>query len=42
MEEKLLDVERDIKKIAEKISWMDDEQAKIKYTISFCTSKAKS
>ena len=42
MEEKLLDFDRDIKKIAEKISWMDDEQSKIKYTISFCTSKAKS
>ena len=41
MEEKLLDFDRDIKKIAEKISWMDDDQAKIKYTVSFCTKQSQ-
>ena len=41
MEEKLLDFDRDIKKIAEKIDWLDTYEEKFNYIINFCINKAK-
>ena len=42
MSDKLLDFDRDIEILAQKIDWIDDDEAKKNFVINFCSSKAKS
>lgn len=38
----LLDFDRDIDRLAKKIDWIEDEEARRRYVINFCISKARS